>query len=106
MATLKGYKRKARADIIETFVDVECWWEYQTTADIFSYHEVILEDFYGYGKIEKGSHTTEIRLGPDAARRLYHALAHWMGSYNSEKEMMQGIENNMFKYNEELDGEE
>tara|TARA_R100000951_G_scaffold101420_1_gene92934 strand:+ start:22586 stop:22906 length:321 start_codon:yes stop_codon:yes gene_type:complete len=106
MATWKSKKRKARADIIENFVDVECRWEYQTTADVFSYYEILEEDYYGYGKIEKGSEINKISLGPEAAMRLYHALASWTRQYNSEKDMMSAIENNMFDWNEELDGEE
>lgn len=105
MATWKSKTIKARADIIEAFVDVECHWEYQTTSDTFSYYEILLEDHYGYGKIEKGrDFMNSFSIGPDTAERLYHALANWMRTYNSEREMMEGIEDNMFDYKEESDG--
>ena len=103
MATWKSYRRKAKQDYYLDMVDVECWWEYQTTADIFSYYEQATQD-NSYLNIKKGDFLTKINMGPEDAERLYHALAKWMGSYNSEKDMMKAVENNMFDYDEELDG--
>ena len=104
MATWKSNKRKARADIIEAFVDVECRWEYQTTSDTFSYYEILEKDHNGYGKIEKGTDIMNaLNLEPECAMRLYHALANWTRQYNGEKDLMSAIENNMFDYDEKLD---
>lgn len=96
MTTRKSKKIKGTEDFIDDYGKVECWWEYQTTSDIFSYYEKLTEDVHGYYTKKKGELSTSICMSPEAANRLYHALSNWKRQYYNEKVAEEVISNNEF----------
>lgn len=101
MATWRSKKVEVKIDDHDNYVECDAHWEYQTTADVFSYYETVKERKYGYINREIGDQPTKIIIGQDTAKNLYHALANWMYNYNSEREMMDAIDNNIFKTEED-----
>ena len=97
MATWKSDKIEVKIDDHDNYVECDSHWEYQTTADVFSYYETVKKHKYGYIDREIGDQPTKILIGPDTAKNLYHALANWMKYYNNEKQMMDAITDNIFE---------
>ncbi len=98
MATWKSNKITKNIDCFDDYVECDCHWEYQTTADVFSYHETVVKPSYtSYSNREVGSIVTNLHISNSTAKNLYHALSNWMKTYNSEEEMLEGIYSNIFK---------
>jgi hypothetical protein len=102
MSTWKSKKVPISVDCDINYAKCDAHWEYQTTSDTFSYIQTLSEDFHDYSKTTKsGEVLNDFMMGHETAVNLYHALANWMKQYNSEKDMMKAIDDNVFEYKEE-----
>jgi len=98
MATWKSNKSVFTEDMYDRYIECEGSWEYQTTADVFSYKAISLEQSdNGYDKIEIGDVIVSITASPEMAENLYHALANWMRTYNNDNCAMKAIDSNRFE---------
>jgi hypothetical protein len=98
MSTWKSNKVQVNLDAHDDCIVAEAKWEYQTTSDCFTYTEKVIDQKCS-SFAKNGEDYTKLIIGPDTAKNLYHALSNWMRLYNSEKETVEVIENNIFDIN-------
>jgi len=98
MSTWKSKKVIFSEDMCDNYLDCEGSWEYQTTADVFTYRKIAAALYNGYGIIyNEGDVMESLTMSPEMAVNLYHALSNWMKIYNSEKQMMDAVTDNKFE---------
>lgn len=100
MSTWKSKIVEVTIDDYDDYVKCDSRWEYQTTSDIFSYYEICNKPNMSMINRKIGDEVTKLHLSPESAKNLYHALANWMKVYNSEKEMMLAITDNIYESKE------
>ena len=95
MSTWKSNKIEVRLDAHDDYIKAEAGWEYQTTADVFTYFETVT-DRNCSSWTKNGEHFTHITVGPDSAKYLYHALSNWMKTYYMDSQYKEVIDDNLF----------
>lgn len=97
MSTWKSNKIKAEIDCGYNYEEIDFWWEYQTTADIFSFNREYINNNSYNKKEEIGKPIfNEYLLGNDEALILFQALANWIKVYEGEEILKNLLENNIF----------
>jgi hypothetical protein len=98
MATWKSKKVPIYVDFFTDYASCDAQWAYNTTSGTFSHTVMLNKEFHDSHHVLPVGHVlSEIIIGHEVAVALYHALANWMLTYESEEAMMEAINKNIFE---------